>query len=76
MMKKKHFKILKSTMVSTFIIIGFALIAVFLFMQQAKFGKNPSGTRLERIKQSPNFKNGKFQNKAILPKEMVINICA
>lgn len=26
------------------------------------FGKNPSGKRLERIKQSPNYKNNAFQN--------------
>jgi len=25
-------------------------------------GKNPSGKRLERIKQSPNYKNNAFQN--------------
>jgi L-ascorbate metabolism protein UlaG (beta-lactamase superfamily) len=26
------------------------------------FGKNPTGERLERIRQSPNYKNGSFQN--------------
>lgn len=31
-------------------------------MQLPQFGKAPSGKRLERIKQSPNFKNGRFQN--------------
>lgn len=31
-------------------------------MTQAQFGKKPSGKRLERIKQSAQFKNGKFQN--------------
>ncbi|MFD2597657.1 MBL fold metallo-hydrolase [Sphingobacterium corticis] len=31
-------------------------------MRQDKFGKSPSGARLERIKQSPNYKNGQFQN--------------
>lgn len=29
-------------------------------MQQKSFGKNPSGKRLERIQQSPHYKNGKF----------------
>lgn len=33
-----------------------------LFFNQTKFGKTPKGERLERIKQSPNFYNGKFQN--------------
>lgn len=26
------------------------------------FGKNPSGSRLQRIEQSPNYRNGQFQN--------------
>lgn len=54
-------------MVTTFIIIGALLIATLLYMQQDKFGKSPGGTRLERIKQSPNFKNGKFQNLSHTP---------
>lgn len=49
-------------MITTFIIIGVLLFVTLLYMRQDKFGKNPSGKRLERIKQSPNFKNGKFQN--------------
>lgn len=54
-------------MVATFIIIGVLLIATLLYMQQDKFGKSPSGTRLQRIKGSPNFKNGKFQNLSKTP---------
>jgi len=48
--------------------IGFILLIVvlsatiFLFMQQATFGKDPSGKQLERIIKSPNYKDGKFQN--------------
>jgi hypothetical protein len=42
------------------IFLSFILI-VFAFMQQEKFGKKPSGERLERIKKSPNFKNGHFK---------------
>lgn len=37
-------------------------LIVALYMQQEKFGRKPSGKRLELIKQSPNFKNGSFQN--------------
>ena len=37
-------------------------IAVFFFMQQASFGANPDGPRLERIKKSPNYKDGSFVN--------------
>ncbi len=36
--------------------------AIFLFMQQPKFGKAPSGKRLERILQSPHYRDGQFQN--------------
>lgn len=37
-------------------------ITVFLYIRQDKFGKAPSGDRLERIKQSPNYRDGRFQN--------------
>ncbi len=48
-------------------ILSLLTIATLLYMQQDKFGKNPSGTRLERMKQSPNYKNGKFQNLSKTP---------
>ncbi len=38
------------------------LISTFLYMQQDMFGKKPTGSRLEKIKQSPNYQDGKFQN--------------
>lgn len=41
--------------------------AVYIFINQKNFGKAPSGERLERIKQSPNYKNGKFQNLTYTP---------
>jgi L-ascorbate metabolism protein UlaG (beta-lactamase superfamily) len=48
-------------MIFLYILIVFALV-VFIFLQQHKFGKTPAGERLEKIKQSPNFRDGKFQN--------------
>lgn len=54
-------------MATTFILIGVLLLATFLYMRQAKFGKNPSGERLEKIKKSANFKNGKFHNLSKTP---------
>lgn len=42
-------------------------LAVFLFMQQASFGKAPSGARLERIKKSPQYHDGAFQNQSPTP---------
>lgn len=36
----------------------------FLILRQAKFGKLPQGKRLERIQQSPQYKDGQFQNRS------------
>lgn len=50
------------------IIVLFVLIsAVRLFMQQPQFGKVSSGDRLERIRNSPNYRDGKFQNLSLTP---------
>lgn len=54
-------------MIITFIIISVLLLATLLYMQQDKFGKAPDGARLERIKRSPHYKNGKFQNLSKTP---------
>lgn len=54
-------------MIATIILAVILVIATLLYMRQAKFGKAPSAARLERIKQSPNFKNGKFQNLSHTP---------
>jgi L-ascorbate metabolism protein UlaG (beta-lactamase superfamily) len=42
-------------------IIFLLALSIFLYMKKPKFGKAPSGG-LERIKKSPSFRNGKFQN--------------
>jgi L-ascorbate metabolism protein UlaG (beta-lactamase superfamily) len=44
------------------IIILIFIMAVYLFMHGAQFGAAPTGSRLERIKQSPHYLNGQFQN--------------
>ena len=54
-------------MVTILTIVGVLLITTILYMQQDKFGKKPEGARLEEIKSSPNFQNGKFQNLHITP---------
>lgn len=41
--------------------------AVYLYMQQPQFGKAPTGERLARIQQSPNYKDGQFQNQSATP---------
>jgi hypothetical protein len=48
-------------------IIALITIAVYGFMLQPKFGSAPSGKRLERIKASPQYSNGKFQNQSHTP---------
>lgn len=47
------------------IIVGVLLIAVIAgvcFLNSPRFGRSPRGERLERIKQSPNYKDGQFHN--------------
>lgn len=40
---------------------------IWLFTNQPKFGKPPAGERLERIKKSKQYKNGKFENSSYTP---------
>jgi len=40
---------------------------LFRLFGQAQFGKLPTGERLQRIKNSPNYKNGAFQNLSHTP---------
>ena len=42
-------------------------IGAAVILNQAKFGKLPSGERLARIEKSPNYKNGKFHNLSETP---------
>jgi L-ascorbate metabolism protein UlaG (beta-lactamase superfamily) len=52
----------KRFMIGLLIAVVVLTAATFLFMQTPVFGKNPKGKRLERIEQSPNYKDGSFQN--------------
>ncbi|WP_246162449.1 MBL fold metallo-hydrolase [Sphingobacterium phlebotomi] len=67
MRREKLFKILKNVMIGILIFIGISTLAVLAYMQHPKFGKAPSGKRLERIKQSPQYRDGKFQNTHYTP---------
>lgn len=44
------------------VIVAALAVTTYLFMQQAIFGKNPSGVLLDRIEASPNYKDNVFQN--------------
>lgn len=43
-------------------IIGILCISVFAFINQPSFGRLPQGARLERIKRSPHYHDGQFNN--------------
>lgn len=43
------------------------VILTLVFINQAKFGKHPSGKRLEIIRRAENYRNGEFQNQSITP---------
>lgn len=64
---RRFLKILKRIFIGLLLLTISATIIILLYMRQAKFGKTPSGARLERIKQSPNYKDGKFRNQIELP---------
>lgn len=48
-------------------LIIFLLAGTILFISQPQFGKIPRGKRLERIRKSPNYRDGKFQNMTVTP---------
>src|SRR5690606_7477047 len=54
-------------MVILFSIVLVLVIAIVAYVQQPKFGIAPSGDRLELLQQSPNYKDGKFQNLSFTP---------
>lgn len=54
-------KLRKAMLIATIFITTLAL-GIFIFMRRATFGRHPQGERLARIQQSPNYKNGSFQN--------------
>lgn len=65
-------KIFRNIMLTIFFIVAGLALTVFLFMQQAVFGKDPTGERLSRIQQSSNYREGAFQNLSItevMPKD-------
>lgn len=49
-------------MLLTLLILIALVASVFGFMQHEQFGKRPTGSRLETIQNSPNYKNNSFQN--------------
>lgn len=54
-------------MIIALIIIAVLILAIVLYFRQPQFGKTASGERLERILQSPNYRDGKFHNVSTTP---------
>lgn len=55
-------KIIKIMLILFILIIVIPTIGIAAYMQHPVFGKNPSGERLNKIKNSPHYKKGKFRN--------------
>ncbi|MBX3256868.1 MAG: MBL fold metallo-hydrolase [Chitinophagaceae bacterium] len=64
---KRIRKILKRAVITIVSLLIIITITIFFYMKQSKFGKLPSGARLEQLKQSPHYKNGKFVNQTVRP---------
>jgi L-ascorbate metabolism protein UlaG (beta-lactamase superfamily) len=61
--------IFRKAMWTFFALIALLALAGALILNQNQFGKLPSGDRLKRIQQSPNFRDGAFHN--ISPTQMM-----
>ena len=48
-------------------IIALIAVELFIFLKAPKFGRLPTGARLEKILTSPNYRNGSFQNRSVTP---------
>jgi L-ascorbate metabolism protein UlaG (beta-lactamase superfamily) len=49
------------------ILILIATLAVYFFMNEPPFGASPAGERLEKIRDSPNYRDHQFQNLSLTP---------
>lgn len=59
---KKVIKILKRILVALVILIVVLSLVIFFYMRQEEFGALPKGNRLELVKSSPHYKDGRFRN--------------
>ncbi|MCG8698494.1 MAG: MBL fold metallo-hydrolase [Bacteroidales bacterium] len=58
---------MKRIMIIILSILAALFLAVVLFMQLPRFGKQATGERQSKIEQSPNYKDGQFQNLSPTP---------
>jgi len=59
---KKMMNILKRVITVLLCLILIAVAVVYFYMKQPQFGALPEGVRLDRIKKSPHYRDGKFRN--------------
>lgn len=59
---KKFFKILKRTVVAVLCLFAMIIFIIFIYMKKPQFGALPEGERLELVKKSDHYKDGKFRN--------------
>ncbi|MBP2667261.1 MAG: hypothetical protein H6Q76_2241 [Firmicutes bacterium] len=60
-------KWLRKMLVALIVILVVLSVGIGFYLQQPKFGKAPEGIRLERMKSSPNYVDGQFQNQVPTP---------
>jgi L-ascorbate metabolism protein UlaG (beta-lactamase superfamily) len=60
-------KFLKRFITVTLVVIAVLFVTTILYMRLDKFGKASEGDRLEAMKKSSNFNNGKFENINLTP---------
>jgi L-ascorbate metabolism protein UlaG (beta-lactamase superfamily) len=54
-------------LIGVFLFAAILSLGIWIFLKHPKFGRYPSGHRLERIEKSPNYKEGKFWNQSVTP---------
>lgn len=59
---KRILTILKRTVIALLCLMAMIVLIVFLYMKKPQFGALPEGERLEQMKKSPHYKEGKFRN--------------
>lgn len=60
--KKTKWRMITGIVIGIIVVLGMVVIA---FINQPSFGRLPKGERLERIKRSPQYRDGAFQNQRL-----------
>jgi L-ascorbate metabolism protein UlaG (beta-lactamase superfamily) len=58
----KFLRIIKRMTIGILAVVAVIAAIGLIYLQFPQFGQKPNGERLERIKQSPNYRDGQFQN--------------